>query len=57
MYQRDFENWYKFSFESEGRYGVPKVFPEQIDTKKFISFNYAKSCKEPEENGVHFFSP
>ena len=55
MYQRDFENWYKFSFESVGRYGVPKLFPEQIDTKKFISFNYAKSCKEPEENGVHFF--
>ena len=55
MFQRDFENWYKFNFDGVGQYGIPSLLPEHIDTKKFISFNYAKGCKEPDENGVHFF--
>ena len=55
MFQRDIENWYKFSFKSEGEYGVPKLEPEHIETESFIPFNYAKNCKNPEGKGVHFF--
>lgn len=55
MFQRDIENWYKFNFEGVGRYGVPALLPEYIETKYFIPFNYAKSCKDPDQCGVHFF--
>lgn len=55
MFQRDIENWYKFSFKGEGEYEIPKLDPECIETEKFISFNYALSCREPEGKGVHFF--
>lgn len=55
MFQRDIENWYKFNFEGVGRYGVPALLPECIETKYFIPFNYAKSCKDPGQCGVHFF--
>lgn len=55
MFQRDIENWYKFSFAGVGEYGVPVLAPECIDTEQFISFNYAKTCRNPEEKGVHFF--
>lgn len=55
MFQRDTENWYKFSFNGVGRYGVPALQPEHIDAERFISFNYAKGCRDPDETGVHFF--
>ena len=55
MFQRDIENWYKFNFEGVGRYGVPALLPEYIETKYFIPFNYAKSCKDSDQCGVHFF--
>lgn len=55
MFQRDIENWYKFSFDGVGEYGVPALEPECIEPEQFISFNYAKSCRNPEEKGVHFF--
>lgn len=55
MFRRDVENWYKFDFASEGRYGVPMLLPERIGECQFIPFNYAKGCREPEGKGVHFF--
>ena len=55
MFQRDTENWYKFEFEGVGRYGIPALHPEQIEINRFIPFNYAKGCRDPDEIGVHFF--
>ena len=37
MFQRDIENWYKFNFEGVGRYGVPALLPEYIETNSSIS--------------------
>lgn len=55
MIQRDIENWYKFSFEGVGVYGMPRLDPEHIEIPEFIPFNYAKSCKDEGNKGVHFF--
>ena len=55
MFRRDVENWYKFSFDGIGKYGVPALDPEQINTEQFIPFNYAKGCNNPDKKGVHFF--
>ncbi|MBQ8804176.1 MAG: DUF4417 domain-containing protein [Tyzzerella sp.] len=55
MFQRDIENWYKFNFEDVGKYGVPALLAEIIETEQFIPFNYAKSCKNADKKGIHFF--
>lgn len=55
MFQRDIENWYQFIFNGVGEYGIPELEPEMIDIDKFIPFNYAKSCKDADQKGIHFF--
>ena len=52
----NFENLDKAVFEGFGAFQIPRIPPVQnIPTTDFIPFNYAKTCKEPEKFGVHFF--
>ncbi|MGF7145951.1 hypothetical protein HNQ56_004399 [Anaerotaenia torta] len=55
MFQRDSENWNKLNFTGAGEYGFPMLRPEKLETNAFIPFNYAKSCRDPEGKGIHFF--
>ena len=42
-------------FAGVGEYGIPTIQPELVDTENWIGFNYARSCEDPENHGVHFF--
>lgn len=53
--QRNYENLNKYIFDGAGRYGIPEIKPESFTVDNWISFNFAKSCDEPEKHGVHFF--
>ena len=53
--QRNYENLNKYIFDGAGRYGIPEIKPESSTVDNWISFNFAKSCDEPEKHGVHFF--
>lgn len=53
-----YENCNKVIFDGVGEYDIPNIFPissEEVDIKNCIGFNYAKTCKEPESCGIHFF--
>lgn len=52
------ENFEKVVFPGSGRYQIPQLEPEteiQIHKLKWIPFNYAKTCKNPEQCGIHFY--
>ena len=53
--ERNYENLNKSIFAGVGAYDIPELLPEQCDVKNWISFNFAKSCTECAEHGVHFF--
>lgn len=53
--QRNYENLNKYIFDGVGKYGIPAIKPEQFTVDNWISFNFAKSCDEPEKHGIHFF--
>ena len=54
--ERNYENLNNGIFEGTGDFDIPSLNPIQlVDTKEFIGFNYAKTCKIPLEKGVHFF--
>ena len=43
-------------FPAEGRYDIPKLNPEYVSNMpELISFNYAKTTKNKQDKGVHFF--
>lgn len=51
-----YENADRRIYPGTGEYGIPKIEPTQIDTPgEFISFNYAKTTKDRENKGIHFF--
>lgn len=52
---RNYENLNKCIFDGVGTYGIPRLAPSSCSTEDFIGFNYVKSCKQPENKGVHFF--
>ena len=53
---RNYENLNRARYQGAGRYGIPELFPERIHSAgPTIGFNYAKTCKNPAETGVHFF--
>lgn len=53
---QQYENLQKRIFQGIDPYGIPVLEPIQYDGEcEFISFNYAKSCKDREYKGVHFF--
>ena len=38
-------------------YGIPEIYPEHIDIRhlEWIPFNYAKTAKNRESKGIHFY--
>lgn len=53
---QQYENLQKRIFQGISPYGIPVLEPIQYDEKcNFIPFNYAKSCKDKGNKGVHFF--
>ena len=51
-----YDNLEKRIFEGVGEYGIPELAPTQFESEcEFISFNYAKSCKDRGNKGIHFF--
>lgn len=53
---RDYLNLNKAIFTGAGRYGIPALSPvHEVGARSFIGFNYAKTCREPSDKGLHFF--
>lgn len=52
---RNYENLNKGIFDGTGTYDIPHLTPEHISADSFIGFNYAKTCKQPDNYGLHFF--
>lgn len=52
---RNYENINKRYFDGIGEYDIPKILPQDYTECDFIGFNYATSCKNTENKGVHFF--
>lgn len=53
--ERNYENLNKVIFDGAGLYDTPCLLPTDITAEAYISFNYAKSCKDRADKGVHFF--
>ncbi len=53
--QRNYENLNKRIFNGEGYYGMPAIKSGLFKVDNWISFNYARTCEEPERHGIHFF--
>lgn len=53
--ERNYENLNKIMFDGAGAYGVPVLAPVQCSVDSWISFNFAKTCRDPENYGIHFF--
>lgn len=52
---RHYENLNKALYSGVGRYGIPSLRPVDAEAENWISFNFAKTCDEPDRHGVHFF--
>lgn len=52
---RNYENLNKGIFDGTGTFDIPCLLPENCTAKQFIGFNYAKTCKQPYDKGLHFF--
>lgn len=50
-----YENLTMWIFDGVGEYGIPEIKANSVKPEKFIGCNYAKTCKKPEENCLHFF--
>lgn len=54
--RRNYENLERRIFDGVGEYGIPQIEPVAYEGGcDWIGFNYAKTCKEPEGKGIHFF--
>lgn len=51
----NFENLDKSIFQGTGQYNIPEIEPVDYENCEWIPFNFAKTCKNKEELGVHFF--
>ena len=53
---RNYENLQRAIFAGVGEFGIPDIAPVHLAGEPlFIGFNYARSCEEPEQHGIHFF--
>ena len=52
---RNYENVTKMNIQGVGMYDIPAIAPAEYQEAELISFNYAKSCKNPADKAVHFF--
>ena len=53
--QRNYENLNRRIYPGEGEFQIPAIWPAAYAVDNWISFNFAKTCEEPEQHGVHFF--
>lgn len=53
--QRNYENVNKATFEGVGVYQIPQIQATHYNSCEFIGFNYARSEKDKNNKGVHFF--
>ncbi len=53
--ERNYENLQRFIFDGTGPFNIPELAPDDCEVDHWISFNFAKTCEEPELHGVHFF--
>ena len=53
--ERNYENLNKAIYLGAGPYNIPFIDPVKAGADNWISFNFAKTCEEPEIHGVHFF--
>lgn len=53
--KRNYENLQKASYKGVGLYNIPQIRPVNVDCNNWIGFNYAKSCSDPVNTGLHFF--
>ena len=54
--ERDYVNLQKAMFWGAGQYDIPRIAPvKAVNVDRWLSFNYAKTCKEPYGVGIHFF--
>ena len=49
------ENLNIAKFETEGRYNIPVLGPYVYEPCEFVGFNFAKSAKDKDKKGLHFF--
>ncbi len=53
---RNYENVNKGRFLGMGKYEIPIIRPQEIyEECNFIGFNYAASCKDRKNTGIHFY--
>ena len=52
---RNYENLNRVIFDGTGEFDMPRLLPTEMTAETFIGFNYAKTCKVPQNTGVHFF--
>lgn len=52
---RNYENLTKAKFEGAGRYDIPILTADDVTADSFIGFNYAKTCRDAKDKGLHFF--
>ena len=55
---RNYENLNKAIFteaKAVGPFDIPQLQPVYCDLESWLSFNYAKTCSDPENQGIHFF--
>lgn len=53
--KRNYENLQKENFIGIGNYEIPELQPTRYEHCEWVGFNYAMSCKERAEKGIHFF--
>ncbi len=54
--RKNYENLQRRIFPGVGEYGIPQIEPTPYEGGcKFIPFNYARTCKDRQNKGVHFF--
>lgn len=49
---QNYENQQKMLFDGIGEYGIPQIEPTSYNPCEFLSFNYAKSCKDRADHGI-----
>lgn len=52
---RFWNNINKMKFDGAGRYNIPVIAPEPYIECDWISFNYATTCRNRADKGVHFY--
>ena len=55
---RDYENLQKVIYPGVGQFCTPQMYPlraSDFHVDNWISFNFMRTCEEPEKHGVHFF--